>query len=378
MLFVCLAHFSGIYLYRDGVSALANNLALVGRIASPTFVVVSGLVAGFLAVTNRGEFPHLRRKLLDRGIFLLVVVHAILTLATPSGRMDPVAAYRASFITDALAIAIMVGPWLVSAISAVARSFAGVTLFALNWWAIINWDPTGPGLTAIKHYFVGVTNTADGLPTYVFPVIPWLAVYVLGTVLGGWLGRRYAARDTLSAHRLLAQIGAIGILIAIALRGATWLLRTKGPDFVTLHQNVFLVLSPYTKFPPGPAYLAFFGGTGLLLLATVLEAERRGKLSLVMRQLRQLGRASLFVFVLQFYLYANVLKALHLPYTIFWPLIFLFSLILLAQAAALWNGIEGNRFLTVGLTWALERLGPRKSKDWRPELTRATSCIRAD
>jgi hypothetical protein len=79
-----------------------------------------------------------------------------------------------------------------------------------------------------------------------------------------------------------------------------------------------------------------------------------------MNQLRQLGQASFFVYVIQFYVYGIVLHTLRLPYTPFWPLIFLFTIALLVLVAIPWNWKEGNRFLTVGVGAFLDRADRRR------------------
>lgn len=93
-----------------------------------------------------------------------------------------------------------------------------------------------------------------------------------------------------------------------------------------------------------------------MLVAGILEAGRRGMQPFLLSQLRQIGLASFFVYIVQFYVYVVVLRALRLPYTPFWPLFFLFSIVLLAAVARVWNLREGNRYLTVGLDPLLDRI----------------------
>ena len=98
----------------------------------------------------------------------------------------------------------------------------------------------------------------------------------------------------------------------------------------------------------------------MLLVAGILESGRRGVQPFLFNQLRQIGLASFFVYIVQFYIYGVLLHALRLPYTPFWPLIFLFSIALLAVVASAWNLSEGNRFLTVGIGPLLERTTHRR------------------
>ena len=98
----------------------------------------------------------------------------------------------------------------------------------------------------------------------------------------------------------------------------------------------------------------------MLLVAAVLEAGHIGIAPWLMNELRQLGQASFFVYVVQFYVYGVVLHALRLPYTAFWPLIFLFTIAMLTLVAAAWNWKEGNRFLTIGIGALLNRAVRRR------------------
>jgi prepilin signal peptidase PulO-like enzyme (type II secretory pathway) len=98
----------------------------------------------------------------------------------------------------------------------------------------------------------------------------------------------------------------------------------------------------------------------MLMVAAVLEAGHSGIAPWLMNQLRQLGQASFFVYVIQFYVYGIVLHTLRLPYTPFWPLIFLFTIALLVLVAIPWNWKEGNRFLTVGVGALFDRADRRR------------------
>jgi len=357
MLFVCLAHFTNSYFFLNGHEQIGNHLIAIGMLASPTFVTVSGLLAGFLAVTRSRTFPDFRRKLIDRGLFLLLAGHLILAVSGAGF----VHSYRIEYITDAIGFAILLGPWLVTALAGKYRLLLAAAIFALDWWAILFWQP-GAGFAAlVKQYLVGAVggagweDTAGG-----FALLPWFAVYIVGTVIGERVGSYYAAKKPGAAHEFLAKVGTVSVLCAIAARIATAFLTQSAPLFAGAHPNIEHLLSPYQKFPPGPTYLSFFGGAGMLMVAAVLEAGHRGIAPWLMKQLRQLGQASFFVYVVQFYVYGVTLHALRLPYTPLWPLIFLFTVALLVLVATPWNWKEGNRFLTIGMGAVFARSDRRK------------------
>jgi uncharacterized membrane protein len=350
MIFVCLAHFTGIYLWSAGAHGLASYLATVGMIASPTFVAVSGMMVGYFAATNPAAFRQLRIKLLDRGVFLLLVGHLLLAITVTRSLAGFAATYRSSFITDAIAVSIMVAPWLMTKLEAAPRLAIAASVLLLNCLAVVQWHPAAAVLVTVKRYMVGIPSGTTGEEFLVFPVIPWFAAYLAATLLGELVGKMYADGKRKEAHHLLARIGGISFLLAGLLDWATDALRRAhvGADW-----SPTFLFAMYQKFPPGPVYLGFFGGAGIILLAVILEIDRLGAFPRVMNKLRAVGRASLFTFIAQYALYVALMSRLHLPYTPLWPLLFLFSLIILARGAATWDRYNGNRFLTVGLFFIL-------------------------
>jgi uncharacterized membrane protein len=356
MVFVCLSHFARYFTVVSGAGEVGVYLTTVGMVASPTFVTVSGMVTGFMFVARSKSFPHFRRKLVDRGVFLLLVGHAVLGLTGVLSGHSVSSAYRIEYITDAIAVAVIIGPWLMGASRQKSRILLAAGIFAIDWFAILFWHPSLGAATIAKHYFVGLLNPAiAGVPLSTFPVIPWFAVYLAGTAIGERVGAYYAQEKRRDGHLLLARIGFASFVFGAAVKFAFVLLKLSIPNFVLAHPNLVPLLSSYQKFPPGLTYICFYAGAGLLLVAGVLEAARRGMQPFLLNQLRQIGRASFFSYVLQFHLYNVLLPKLQLPYTRAWPLLFVLSLALLAVAAAAWNSIEGNRFLTVGIGPLLER-----------------------
>ena len=347
MLFVCLAHFANAYHFSSGADASGIYLVLVGMVASPTFVTVSGLVAGFLAVTRSGSFGQLRIKLIDRGFFLLLVGHTVLALSHVFAGAGFVAGFKIGYITDVVGFAVVLGPWLVDSVRPKPRLLLAFSVFAVSWVAVFLWHPTGLGGT-VKQYLIGIPNLSDTTRGD-FPLLPWFAVYLAGTVIGQRLGGLYLQKEQKAAHLMLARVGGTCLVLGTAAKLGLHMVRGAAPSLEQTHPLLLFSISTYQKFPPGPVYLVFFGGAGLLLVAGILEAGRRGKQPFLLGELRQIGLASLFIYILQYYVYVVVLHPLRLPYSPFWPLLFLFTVFLLARAAALWNSVEGNRFLTVGL-----------------------------
>ncbi|HEY2377999.1 MAG TPA: heparan-alpha-glucosaminide N-acetyltransferase domain-containing protein [Gemmatimonadaceae bacterium] len=353
MFFVCLSHFTGAYLWQTGMRA-NDFLVTVSMIASPSFVLISGMMFGFLRVLNPVDLPHLRIRLLDRGVFLLVIGHFLLAVSQLR-RSTMTEAYYGSFLTDALAVAIMLGPRIVDVSRGPLRIAIAISLYCASWLMLARWHPSGSGALLIQRYVIGSLPSEIAAPrTLVFPLLPWLSVYLLGTVLGEHVGYFYRRREAHRARRLFLLVGSGCMLLGTITYVVT---RYLGPVHSLVSRSMLAVLltSPTLKFPPGPAYIAYFGGSGLVFMWLVLELEARRRLPLLTEWLRRVGYASLPVFLLQGFVYSAVVRSANLPYSAWWPLLFLFSLVPMWALASVWSRADANRLLTVGITAWLER-----------------------
>jgi uncharacterized membrane protein len=362
MLFVFLSHFTAAYFWPNGPFELASYLSTASMVASPTFVIVSGMVIGFLAVTDPSGFPALRIKLVDRGVFILVIGHFLLVLTEGPTFASFGHAYTTSFITDAIAVAIIVGPWLLGAFSSRTRIGLAISLFVLDWWAVVSWHPAGAVFTALKVYVVGSSSLTGGAGAQVFPILPWIAVYLAASVLGERIGRTYATGNPFGAQRTLARVGLVSFIAGSAMYVVVATIRGARAPHSEFASDLLGFLSIYQKFPPGIVYLTFFGGAGVVMLALILEIDRRGLFPWAMNQLRHVGRASLFAFIAEYALYRAFLARIDLPYSPFWPVLFALSVVVLVWAANVWDRRGANRFLTVGIkTLARKKFRPRVS-----------------
>ena len=351
MLFVCLAHFSGAYLAPHSI-AYSELFAIVSMIASPSFMIISGMTAGFLVAMYPSALSHLQRRLLDRGVFLLLVGHLLLALSQASRSGGLEAAYQHSFITDPIAIAIIVGPRLIGASRAATRVLLSAVLFVTGWALVLFWHPLSDLAVTVKFFVAGgVGPNASGIGWISFPLLEWIAVYLLGTVLGEHLGRLFRRASEL-AHLPVLRVG-----LAASIAGAWLYVSAKElVRFRLVHGGVATSLhltSPTQKFPPGPAYLLFFGGCGLILMSLVLHLEAERRFPVLLQFLQRFGQASLVVYIVQAFVYGSVVRVI--PFTPWWPPVFVGTIAFLGALAIIWCRIDGNRFLTVGLMTLLER-----------------------
>jgi uncharacterized membrane protein len=356
MLFVCLSHFTGNYLATPVSGGASSTLSrsvwvatTVSMIASPTFVAVSALVVGYLYRVHPAGMPELRRKLIDRGLFLLLIGHIIqVPVYAPSGKMGD--GVHLLFITDVIGLAIIIGPTLMMRTAPITRLLGGAALITSNWLATAFWVPGTEVGRLVARYALGVLDATGDFVG--FPPVPWFAVYLLMTVVGERLGEHARAGEFDRSESVLSRIGAASMAMGAAFAIARRVLGAVAPGFVVGHGGLSL-WSVSHKFPPGPVYLLFFGGAGLMLIARAFALSRASSFGYLTRPIAALGRASFFVFVLQGYVYYLVLPPLHLPFPHLWPGYYVVTVLLLVGAANIWDHFDGNRYLSVGLWHAV-------------------------
>jgi hypothetical protein len=94
-------------------------------------------------------------------------------------------------------------------------------------------------------------------------------------------------------------------------------------------------------------FFLLYGGIGLLILAGFCMSESPGAKKKFLRYFELMGRNSLFVFMLQYFVYFTVLSELNLGYSSLWPFIFVLSLVPVGVGAVFWDKKGWNRYLRV-------------------------------
>jgi hypothetical protein len=109
------------------------------------------------------------------------------------------------------------------------------------------------------------------------------------------------------------------------------------------------LLSPFQKLPPGPVYALGYGGLGLAFLLMFMRLEEHVPGSRLLSALGVFGRASLFVFIRQYFVFFTGFEILRPAYSPWWPLWLGAATIAMWLVAREWDRRGLNRLLTVGL-----------------------------
>jgi hypothetical protein len=136
--------------------------------------------------------------------------------------------------------------------------------------------------------------------------------------------------------------------LGVALRGLGRAAQLSGLHSTLALRRLDLLLSPWQRLPPSLVYVLFFGGAGLLLIVATFVSWEHGLFPRVRWWLTLLGQTSLFVFLLQAWVFYGLMYFARIPVTDGWPLLFAGILGVITAAAYAWRRYDGNRLLTVG------------------------------
>jgi uncharacterized membrane protein len=350
MLFVFLSHFADSY-FRTGGEDPPGIMRHLTLIASPTFLVISGVMIGFLWRTRPSDFNRLRVRLIDRGLFLLTIGHLLITgpflMRAHGGYLG--VSWHYLFTTDVIGVCMIVEPILVTMLKPKTRLIVSGVVFVLSWIAVAVWHPHNLLAEAVEETFFG--SSTPVLYVYAFPLLPWFGLDLAGTVLGERLGELWQEGHQQAMLRLLLKVGAGCIATAIGIKalflGAT-LVGRPGLFFYAL-------TSPFQKNPPALPYFLFYSGIGIgVILAGWLYIELKGYA--ILEWAAALGQTSLIMFITQSYVYYSGVYLLrtHLSRP-FWPVWLATSMVLVVAPSALWHRLGWNRFITVGYRHLYER-----------------------
>ena len=346
MVLVCLSHVR-VY-FADSAPALYFIVTTITRLATPTFLLLSGFVAAYVLTSGRSNA---RIALFDRALFVLIVGHFLLDL----NELRSIEAIQWIFgrvtITDAIAICLM-SAVVLHRLPAVVLALLGAALAALSWPIAMTVTVESPVARHLGAVLFDLRTEASALIDAA--IVPYLGVFLIGMALSK---RSYAelknARFDAVARRL-APYG-IAAIVIVSLGVLSWIaLKSAGltPSDPATSEVIQAALDPRSKMPPGPAYLLFYGGGGLLIAALCLVARPRAIMRPLVDWAATLGRASLMCFVVQDWLLKlvpGILQFDDFNSVTFWLLYFCCVLLFIHWLASRWDANRANRFLTVGL-----------------------------
>ena len=334
MVLVCISHFASKYIAPAGGDAPGSWLQFVGHVASPMFFIISGAMVGYLHAARPDAFDRIRGTLARRALFFLTVGHLLILGAHVRSFVGIGGSVRMLFVTDTIALALLVSPRLLR-FSARRRLILAAVVYAASCALVYLWDPHGLTSRIIKDTLIGPQG--PGFWSYNVPVLPWIAVHAAGTVVGANLAESLSASGRTRIEMQLASAGcgiaAMGAMVRLLCLFLVTHVMTSGGRAAIVTREL---ASPWQRVPPSPVHMLLFSGTALLGISAIFTVERLGVFTKLLAWLSVLGKTSAFVFILQFYVFYVVVPAwipIHLALS---PIVFLVAMLTIGEAARLW------------------------------------------
>lgn len=352
MLLVCLSHFTEVYSRNS--SAPLYGVYYLAMMAAPTFMIISGILLGFFYTSKKSSFELIKHDYINRGIFILVIVRLFICSAFILRSHGLFESTKYIFITDVIGVNVIVGSALINKVQPIFRIALGLICMILSWVVIILWEPNNNYFEFLKQVVFGdLENTYFHPLHYVFPLLPWFGLYFIGSYFGERLGYSVLMREKLIVIKCFIKIGFYSATVAVLVKLIFLYLKSHSLWPAPKSFTFFALTSPIQKSPPSVIYFLFYGGLGLLFIGFHLYLEQKKWFLFYLEKTAVIGRASLFIFIIQYYFYYVILYAINLHYSRFWPMYFLFSVFLIFLLARIWDSMKLNRFLTF---WAMYKL----------------------
>jgi uncharacterized membrane protein len=232
------------------------------HLCAPSFVFLAG-VALALSVERRVvrgvNAWEIDKSILIRGIIIALLDPTLISLGSGRWTFQVLLAIGVSMMCMALlrrlstwALLLVAGAWIVLG------------------EIVTGWVWTPPGNSSLLAAF---TVANYGSPTMIvkYPVLPWLAMMMLGWVLGRHLIRFAAGQSTVSGKRVLWICGTVGLIVFAIVRGVNG----YGNMFLYRADNSWQQWLHVSKYPPSLTYYSLELGILFLCLALLRTIETR-------------------------------------------------------------------------------------------------------
>ncbi|HBV20994.1 MAG TPA: hypothetical protein DEF07_04655 [Nitrosomonas sp.] len=230
----------------------------VTHICAPTFVFLTGVS---IAISHAQRLQQgmsqtiIDRELWIRGIFIAMLDICVLSLASGKPVLQ---------VLYAIGISMMLMVWLRRLGAWTVLAMALAILIGGELLLVTLWTPGGDVPLWLALTFAPVfTKTYSVL----YPVIPWLAMMMLGWVFGEWLMSKPLSQ--LPVKRLLVASGLIALVTFILIRG----LNDYGNMFMMLEGNSIVQWLHVSKYPPSLSYALLELGLMAIIFAVLMWLE---------------------------------------------------------------------------------------------------------
>jgi uncharacterized membrane protein len=352
MFFIGVSHIS-FYLINDSAT-FASHMRAIGFVATPNFLLMSGLACGYQLAHSPTTATALR--IVDRGLFAFLVGHLLVT-GSIIYMVPPGTAFEHVVITDSIGVLLCMAPLLKHS-SAQRLLWMGAGVYVLSTLFALAWHPTTGTAMQFGALLFAINDGSMPDIGWVTPTVSYMGIFLLGVGLGKLIyeWRKGGRAEILSVR--LAAAGSIAVAVALALNVSRHFVKpVLMKHFVQWNwaDVVLTTLNIRHDAPPTITYGLFYGGLGVALvgfLGLLPRSEAATPLVRFTRLAAVIGRASFVSYVVQQWFIDFIpiwlgFDSWLTPATT--PIYLILSTVIMFWAAQAWGRWQGNRYLTFGL-----------------------------
>jgi len=350
MLFIGVSHIS-FYLINDSAT-LAGQLRAIGFIATPNFLLMSGLACGYqLAAAPTSATAG---RIVDRGLFAFLVGH-LLVAGSLVYMVPPGTAFEHVVITDSIGVLLCMAPLLKHAPPA-RLLWLGAAIYLLCSTFALGWHPVSPLQIVSGALLLSINDGAMPDIGWVSPTLPYMGIFLAGVGMGKLirLCRHEGRSEWLNVR--LAAAGSMAVVVALVVNVARHFAKPVLMSHLAPKNWADVLLTTMNvrhDSPPTLGYALFYGGIGVALVGFLgLLPHKENLLNRLIRPVAVIGRASFVAYVLQQWVIDFVPVWLGFdtwltPLTA--PIYLGLSTLLMYWVTLVWGRHKANRFMTLGL-----------------------------
>jgi uncharacterized membrane protein len=232
----------------------------MAHICAPTFVFLAG-VALALSVERRAArgmpAAAIDRFIITRGAVIALLDLTLISLG--SGRLN-------------FGVLFAIGVSMIAMAALRRLPMAALLAVGLGWFAVgeaitgLVWDPPG---SSSKLAALLVANYASDAVLFKYPVIPWLAIMMLGWAMGRHANRFQSGATQVKPRTVMLIAGVAALVVFVIVRGA----QGYGDMFLRRTDDTWQQWLHVSKYPPSLTYVTLELGLMALVVAALAWIE---------------------------------------------------------------------------------------------------------
>jgi uncharacterized membrane protein len=231
------------------------------HICAPTFVFLAGLA---LAVSTGRRLAKganswdIDKNILTRGAIIALLDLTVISFG--SGRLNFGVLFAIGVAMMCMTVLRRLPTW-------------ALLVLGLGWYALgeiptdLLWDPPGNSSPLAA---LAMANYATDVLLIKYPLLPWLAMMVLGWVFGRYMNEHAAGKRTLSPQAVLWIAGAAALVVFALVRANAG----YGDMFLPRSDDTWQQWLHVSKYPPSLTYATLELGLMCVILAALMALER--------------------------------------------------------------------------------------------------------